>query len=234
MKKMFLALLVCLLPSVGQAEKRDMEINGDRLVLLHGAVTPSSVRGVIRGLTKLDKDSNSPIHMVIKSGGGSVTDGFRLAAVMDALDSELVCVVDAYAYSMAAILTQWCDKTYIQEYADMMFHQASYGLRGNESLVASRYKHIMGWLLQLHKKIADRLDIPFGTYRNLIEHEWWLRADEAVRAGVVDGQVSGLKYTYELPQTSDFEWRWRSEKYPVIMMCGPTSEETDPCYGVYR
>jgi ATP-dependent Clp protease protease subunit len=239
MRKLIVMLALALGLGLAGSAKADskrldtLSINGERLLVLRGGIRDAKVDPIIQGLVALDDGSPAPIWLVMKSPGGSVSAGFRLAAAMEDTRSPINCVVDTHAYSMAAILTQFCDKTYIQKYANMMFHQASFEIWGDESHVASRYKHTMSFLYSLHGEVAKKMNVKFSTYRKLIKNEWWLTAEGALKAGVVDGIVTGLKYEYQEPVRSSWGFFFEGAEGD-IMMCGPTSDQNDPCYGIYR
>ena len=241
--KKFVALLACvmtvLLGSTALARTpkhvKKFVVNGERLIVLDGGVESSGAKAIVQRLVKLDNESDETIIIILKSPGGGVVAGFGIIAAMRATDAPITCVVDGYAFSMAALILQYCDLKGAQIYSRIMFHQASYQIGGNESLVGSRYKHAQGWLYSLHKDVAKQMNIKFGTYRRLIANEWWLTAEGARRVGVVDFTIGGLKYEYEVPSTSG-GWGFIDEnKYEGdFMMCGPTIETDDPCYGIYR
>jgi ATP-dependent protease ClpP protease subunit len=142
------------------------------------------------------KDSKKEIDVVIRSGGGDVMAGGRMIEAMDATKAPIVCVVDEYAYSMAAILLEHCDKRYVQKYADVLFHEAAFQLHGQETYFGSEYTHMIRWLNVYEQDVADRLGLPLGEYKTRCSHEWWLTAEEAVDNKAADAVVIGLKYDY--------------------------------------
>lgn len=235
MKKLvvILALAVGML-FTGEAHAKSLKIDGERLIVLKGGINTQSSDKVIKGLNDLDDDTKNRIWLVINSPGGSVPAGLRLAAAMEGTTAPIYCVVDTRAHSMAAILTQFCDKTYAQKYATIMFHQASFSVGGEESQVSSRYKHTMTYLYALHVEVAKKLNISFGRYRKLIRNEWWMTADQALKAKVIDGVIIGLKYEFDQSQMYSVPFFLDEDFALEIMMCGPTTDSTDPCYGIYK
>ena len=232
MKKFLLAMVAIAGLLVGlpvEAKKPvidQLKMVPERTVVLNGAITQSKTDVVIQKLLELDKEPDD-VFLIIKSPGGSIPAGFQLIAAMTALESDVVCVVDSYAYSMAAVLTQWCHKSYIQLYADMMFHPASFGIEGNEFVVHSRAKHIRRYLNRLHLNVARRLKLSRKDYYNKIRNEWWLTSDMASKQGVVDGVVESLIYEFEV-SNSIFVFE------SSLIWCGPTADKQDPCFGKYH
>jgi hypothetical protein len=92
----------------------------------------------------------------------------------------------------------------------------------------------MGFLYTLHKEIAKRLNMSLGQYRKLIRNEWWMTSQEAVQFKVADGLVNGLIYQYQEPQQPKSLFRWKHNYNSDMMMCGPTDDINDPCYGIYE
>lgn len=179
---------------------KELTLNEDRLIVFKGSVNDNSAQEFINKLHALEKeDDKKSIHIVLRSGGGSIAAGFRMIAAMEATKPKLVCVVDEGAYSMAAAIFLHCDKKYIQEHADLMFHEGSLGVEGDKRIVETRVKHFLKQMDELNQDIADQLGIPLEVYLEKAQYEWWLTAEEAVAVGAADQAVDGLKYPYEEP-----------------------------------
>lgn len=177
-----------------------LNIDESRMLVLKGEVGEETTTPLIKKITELDEENNKPIYLIINSPGGSVVDGFALANAMDSAKSSIICAVDTEAYSMAAILVTFCDQAYIHRFATMMFHEASFGIRGSESTVSTRIEFILNYLNELHVHVAKNLGITTKDYRAKIKKEWWMTATQAAKQGLVTGIINNLKYKYEEPE----------------------------------
>lgn len=242
--KKFLAALAAmatlLLPLGNSADAKEtkvykeLKINAERTMVLKGSVFDRRTDPLVNKLYQLDADSNEPVWLILNSPGGSIEDGMRLISAMKAADSPIYCVVDSKAYSMAAVILQFCDYRIAQKYSDIMFHEASFGVRGSMSLVKSQVDHVMQYLLEFDQAIAQQLKMPLKTYQEKARNEWWLTARKAASAGVVDALVDSLIYYYEEPPRDPFSLIFGNEGYRDGMWwCGPEDNPDEPCYGKF-
>lgn len=213
MKKIFIVLIAALIPSLvfasprtGTRTKKDkakvyqrVKLNPDRTVVLRGPIDPTTVLPVVDEIRMLDEEMKSDIFLIIRSGGGRVDSGLDVIATIEAVDSRVICVIDTEAYSMAALIATRCNRLYIHRFASMMFHEASFGLGGNESLVKSRIEFILSSLEDLHIDTAKVLNMPLEEYKDKIRKEWWMKAFDSVKEGVADGVIIDLLYDWTPP-----------------------------------
>ena len=166
----------------------------DRVVDLQGGVKLSGMRAAQKSMLELDAQSDEPIWLRINSPGGSVAAGLVLLDTMQAIDSPVYCVVESRAYSMGAIILTFCEKRYALEHATIMLHEASWGTAGEDPSNRSEFDFVTRYLDRLHVKIAKRLNMSMKAYRAKIRDAWWLMADEAKKAGVIDDIVGKIAY----------------------------------------
>lgn len=185
---LWLAVLLLCFP---QAQALELT---SRRVDLEGAVNLASVRKVADKLIELNSISHDPIFLRINSPGGSVSAGFILIDVLRALDSPVHALVESQAYSMAAIIAVFCEKRYILPHGTMMFHEVSYSTLGEDPSVRSRVDFNSRYIDRVHREIATRLKLPHAQYRQKIRDGWWLLADDAKKAGIVDEIVTHISY----------------------------------------
>jgi len=166
----------------------------NRTVDLNGSIARQMIQKAQAEVLKLDEQSSEPIWFRINSGGGSVDAGLILVDTIRAIDSPVYCVVESKAYSMAAIILTFCERRYALEHATIMLHEASYGTAGEDPTNRSRIDFLTRYLDQLHVEIAARLGMPTAKYRAQIRDAWWLMADQAKKAGVIDEVVARIDY----------------------------------------
>lgn len=190
MKRVLLVLtfILALVPDARALELTSRGVN------VQGKIDAKMIRGVVKKLLELDSVSHEPIFLHIDSGGGSVEAGFILIDAIAALESPVYALVESKAYSMAAIITVFCDKRYILPHATLMFHEVSYGTLGEDPSIRSRIEFNTKYIDRLHHEIARRIGMSHDVYRARIRDGWWLLADEAKEAGVVDEVVTELSY----------------------------------------
>lgn len=182
---------------------KDTIVLTNRIVDISGSISSGMIRSAQKRLLELDQQSKNPIWLRINSPGGSVPAGLILIDTFKALQSPVYCLVESAAYSMAAITLVFCDKKYALPHATVMFHPASYGAMGEDPTIRSRVKFTERYLDALHHEIAKLLKIPHDKYREKIRDAWWLLADEALKAGVLDGVVKRIIYKeYPVEQTN--------------------------------
>ncbi len=181
-------------------ELKKLDVDETRQIIFRGEVNEELVTTSINKLVKLDKaDKKKPIYIIINSGGGSVPDGFHFISALKATDAPTVCIVDTQAYSMAAIILEYCGTRYVEKFSDIMFHEAAYSLRGTQSHIKSEVTHFNAMLDIFGTDIAKKLGLPYTTYVARTQIEWWMTAQEAVAAGAADGVVESVRYVYEPP-----------------------------------
>jgi len=175
----------------------------ERVVDLNGPITDSMILKAQSKLYKLDESSHDPVWIRINSGGGSVQAGLILLDTMKALKSPTRCLVESKAYSMAAILLVFCDERYALDHATIMLHEASFGLQGEDPTNRSRMDFITKYLDSIHVEIAQILDMKVADYRAKLRDAWWLLADEALKASIIDSIVHHIEYKSGITKTTE-------------------------------
>lgn len=166
----------------------------NRVATLEGGIGQAMIQKAQARILELDEQSKEPIWLRINSGGGSVEAGLVLIDTIGGIQSPIYCVVESKAYSMAAIILTFCDRRYALPHATIMLHEASYGTAGEDPSNRSRLDFLARYLDRLHIQIASRLEMPVDSYRARIRDAWWLLADEAAKAGVIDAVIGKIEY----------------------------------------
>lgn len=176
----------------------------NRVIELNGGVGFSMVKKAQKKFLALDSQSDDPVWILINSGGGSVDAGLILIDTFRAAKSPVYCLVESKAYSMAAITLLFCDRKYALEHATIMLHEASYGTMGDDPSNRSRLDFLTKFLDNMHIQLAKRIGMTHKKYRARIRDAWWLRADEAQKAGIIDAVVRRIRYaTHDLERTEE-------------------------------
>lgn len=190
------------LKGTNSVKRSKLVINSDRAVVLKGVIKTSNADAIITSLKKFNESAPDNIFIIIDSPGGSVVDGYNLINTIRSLRAKVICAVEADAYSMAAIISQYCSETYLLKYSSMMFHEASYYVSGKASDINIMVDFTNKYLRALDIDLAKQMGITFDEYQTRIAQEWWVTAEEAIKFGLADGLLDTLYYT-ALPPKQD-------------------------------
>lgn len=189
-------------------------IVNDRMVEIAGGVSFEGMKKAQKQVLDYAAQGDDPIWLRINSPGGSVDAGLILVDTMKAIKAPIHCVVESSAYSMAAIILTYCEKRYAMPHATIMLHEASYGMTGEDPSIRSRHDFLTRYLDRMHVEIARNIGMDLKKYRERIRDAWWLMADEAKAANIVEEVVTHLEYV-ETPLTKTEEKKtvtWTSDK----------------------
>lgn len=163
-----------------------------RVIFLDEEINCDSVNSTISQISLLAADApNEPITMLINSPGGSILDGLVLIDVMQACGCVIRTVSLGIAASMAAVILAAGTKghRYISRHSQVMLHQPLLS-RGLPASNCSEVESIAQSLLERKKELDNLLSKLTGKekkeIRMLTAKDTYLKADEAVKHGLVD------------------------------------------------
>mgnify|MGYP003115127056 FL=1 len=161
------------------------------LYRFNSKVSSESVKSCMEKLTEWHRlDPKCDIEIIFSSPGGSIIDGFELFDFLQDLRSKghhLTTGTLGYAASMAGILLQAGDVRWVGQQAWVMIHRAAFGAWGKTYEIEDEVKFI--------QRIEERILGIFTSRSNLSKNkikrnwdrkDWWISADEAMEAGLVD------------------------------------------------
>jgi ATP-dependent Clp protease protease subunit len=189
----------------------------DRIVEIAGGVSFEGMKKAQKQVLDFAAQGDDPIWFRINSPGGSVDAGLILVDTMEAIKAPIHCIVESAAYSMAAIILTYCEKRYALPHATIMLHEASYGMTGEDPSIRSRHDFLTRYLDRMHVEIAKNIGMELKAYRERIRDAWWLMADEAKAANIIDEVITHIEVV-EIPLLKT------EEKKTVTW----TTEKTDP------
>lgn len=135
---------------------------------------------------RLDELTPKPIDIRIDSCGGDVYEGFAIASAIQRYEGDTTVYVDGLAASAASYIAVMADKVVMNDYAQLMIHDAWTWTSGNaESLraMAERLDALDG---QIATIIAGRSGMEAEEVRSLMDAETWFSAEEAKEKGLCD------------------------------------------------
>jgi len=196
---------------------------------LRGEVNDSAAVGVQSVVDAVNASLNDPsqdpveaVVFVLDTPGGSMVSGTLIAESLQSLAVPLVCVVDAHAYSMGAFLLEnVCPVRLATNRASIMFHEPHFSgdvtltnpRRGDfQSIEESLRVETEAWL----KRAAERMGLTLPELaKKLHNNEWWMTAQEALEAKVVDGVVNSIGRDIERPLERNLQLPETVTKVPL-------------------
>lgn len=169
-------------------ESGEVELTTKNLITLRGPIMPASSSKFVADFHKLEhQDEVQRIYIYIKSPGGSIFAGDYIANIIKASKKEVVVLVD-FAASMAFHVSQFGDKRLMLPTGTLMQHHASGGTGVGEFPNVDKQWE---WIKRKVERM-NRLDAractrtSFNKFKENIDRDWWLLADEALKAGCID------------------------------------------------
>lgn len=126
------------------------------------------------------------INVYINSGGGEVFAAVAMAQQLQKHKAEVHTYVEGIAASAATIIAMAGDIRHMSKSSLYMIHLPSSSIRGN--------KHEMAKGIEVLEKVEEVIRMTYATkckisdeeLTELIDHETWLTADEALEYGFID------------------------------------------------
>lgn len=184
------------------------------LITINGEINEKTSRTVTDLLLAFDVKNQiqgwiQPIHMLINSPGGSVTEAWQICDIMDAIKTPVFTIGSGQIASAALTIFINGEKGFrvLSEHTSVMSHQYSWGVAGKMDDLVSAHREF--------NNIYDRMESHFhrktGLSRKIIKEKLlggldnWMTAKEAKRMKLAD-------------QVFDFE------KTSPFIVCGPPPE----------
>lgn len=160
----------------------------ERIVMLVDEVNEDSSTSVITQLLYLDSENHEDIQLIIKSPGGSVTDGLAIMDTINRIKSDVVTISTGDACSMGAFLlgSGTKGKRKATKSCRIMLHSLSGGQSGN--IHDTRISHKESEFLQeyLTNILVENTGQPREVIERDLERDKWMSAEEAVEYGLID------------------------------------------------
>ena len=185
-----------------------LELDSKRTMVLKGVVEEGLISGLIQQFQKMVKEDKKDVFLVIDTPGGSITDGIKFINMMKSAKLKhkvnTICVIENEAYSMGAVISAYCHKTYMHRFGSLMWHEAAYGVQGMAYHIPKRLKFTEKYLELFDKDIAKQLGMTHKEYLEFQNLEHWLTSEEAVEQGFADAIVESFYYDAEPPAVNPF------------------------------
>jgi len=158
-------------------------------VRLNDAVSDISAKKIIEQLLKFAKeDPTREIEFYINTGGGSVSAGFAIYDAMQAIPNDIRTICTGRSMSMGILLMAAGTegKRQATPNCGLMAHQISSGASGNiedTSISLAYNKETNARMLQI---IADHTGWDQDVLRDIMSHNVYMYAEEALEMGFID------------------------------------------------
>lgn len=134
--------------------------------------------------------NNKPIWLLINSPGGSVIDGARVVAAIQASKAPVYTVCLQLCASMAFMIHQYGTNRYMLDRAILMAHPASGAVSGTFGQMKARLETFTRYVDKMNNFIAKRAGLTFDQFMALTVSEYWVDSEDATTAHFNDKIVS--------------------------------------------
>jgi len=168
----------------------------DRIIMLSHEVNDDIASLVVAQLLFLEsQDPAKDIHLYINSPGGSVSAGFAIYDTMNYVKCDVSTICMGMAASMGAFLLAGGTKgkRLALPNAEIMIHQPSGGVKGQETEIRIVAEQILKSREQLNKILAENTGKPLDVIAADTERDNYMTAQEAKEYGLIDEIVDKRK-----------------------------------------
>jgi ATP-dependent protease ClpP protease subunit len=132
-----------------------------------------------------------PIYLVLNTPGGDVEAGNQLIDTANGL-SRPVHTITIFAASMGFNTVQALGNRYILPSGTLMAHRVRVGGIGGQvpGEFLTAVTRVIRQTQRMEMRNASRMGISFADYTKLINAEYWVDGEDAVRQGVADAVVN--------------------------------------------
>jgi len=165
----------------------------DRIIFLGGPIDDGIANNVIAQLLFLDsEDQKKEIQMYINSPGGEVYSGMAIYDTMKYVKAPVSTICIGIAASMAAFLLAGGEKNkrFSLPNSRILIHQPSGGSQGQASDIKIQAEEILRIREEMNKILAKNTGQDLKTIERDTDRDFYMRADEAKKYGIIDKVIS--------------------------------------------
>ncbi len=161
----------------------------DRIIFLGTAIDDHVANILQAQLLFLESlDAGKDIQIYINSPGGGVYAGLGIYDTMQYINPDVATICTGLAASMGAVLLAAgaVKKRSALPHARVMIHQPLGGVQGQASDIEITAKEILKLKGELYKILADHSGQTMKKIENDADRDYWMKADEAKKYGLID------------------------------------------------
>jgi ATP-dependent Clp protease protease subunit len=165
----------------------------DRIIFLGGAIDDETANIVIAQLLFLaSEDSKQDIQMYINSPGGSVSAGMAIYDTIQYLRCDISTICVGMAASMGAFLLAGGQKgkRFALPNSKILIHQPMGGTQGQAADIKIQAEEILKIRDEMNKILAKNTGQPLKTIERDTDRDYYMRADEAKKYGLIDKVIT--------------------------------------------
>lgn len=157
-----------------------------RIIFINGEIDSSMSKFVIARLLYLDSINHDDITLYLSTPGGSVFDGLAIIDTMNLIKSNVNTIAVGTVASMGAVILACGSKRSCLKHTKMMIHQIYFGAQGTMSDVSIIYDNAQDTKKSLMELLSKATKQPVKKLEKDCDRDYWLKADEAVKYGLID------------------------------------------------
>lgn len=161
----------------------------DRIIFLGGPIDDTVANLIIAQLLFLDaEDNKKDIQMYVNSPGGEVYSGMAIYDTMKYVKSPVSTICVGMAASMAAFLLAGGEKgkRFSLPNSRILIHQPMGGTKGQATDIKIQAEEILKIREEMNKILAKNTGQPISKVAEDTERDYYMRADEAMKYGIID------------------------------------------------
>jgi ATP-dependent Clp protease protease subunit len=161
----------------------------DRIIFM-GTGINDQVANIIQAqlLFLASVDAKKDIQIYINSPGGSVYAGLGIYDTMQFISPDVATICTGMAASMGAVLLCAGEKGKRSglQHSRVMIHQPMGGAQGQASDIEITAREILKLKDELYQIIAQHSGTDIEKVREDSDRDYWMKADEALKYGMID------------------------------------------------
>ncbi len=165
----------------------------NRRVFLIGSIEGDMAENIISQLLYLDQDE-APIHMIINSPGGSVSDGLMIYDILQGMKSTVEMYCMGSAASMAALLFASGKEghRHMLPHAKTMIHEPliSHGVGGSATSISRISESILETKKIVNELLAKHTGKELDEIDEATAYDNYMNAQESIEFGLCDDIVT--------------------------------------------
>lgn len=185
-----LIVTLCVLLFAAGTQAKVIKLTNNNFVVLRDQIDSINAANVVDQLSRFwDKDE---VYLFLDTPGGSVSAGLEITNYIRTLEMNgvnVVCIANR-AFSMGFVIMQYCPTRYVMDSSIMMQHQMSLGVQGPLKNVQAHMNFIHSLNNQVESVESSRLGLSLDTFRDKVQHDWWLYGNDIIANNVADEIVN--------------------------------------------
>lgn len=160
------------------------DVDEDSVVDLNNKIL-STRSNILKSALDFDLNGNDiPIHLHIHSWGGSLLAGFAASGMI--ARNNVHTHIEGAAASAATFLSICGRHRTITHQSFIMIHQLSAGFWGKHAEIEDWQKNMDRFMDTTVRMYIEHTKVPKRKLREILKHDLWFSAEEALRYGLVD------------------------------------------------